>query len=131
MYEKSQSLFREAIQRKRDYPDAHYKIAMSYLLEPQPNRLSAIEHFRNVINYDKEKQHIDAYKHLGFLYRDGGQFNEAIQMLNTYLRLSGSSAPDQREVRREIDALSSARDAAHRTVPPPPRPVAPVNDGDE
>ncbi|MBM4321645.1 MAG: hypothetical protein FJ125_17305, partial [Deltaproteobacteria bacterium] len=117
MYEKSIIFFKEALKRKRNYSDAHYKVGMASLLQANPNRQQAIDHLRETIAFDKERQHVDAFKHLGFLYRDAGRSGEAAEMLRSYLRQLAPGAPDRREVLREIEALTSRR------APPPPPPL--------
>ena len=121
-YEKAIGFFKEAIKRKRNHVDAHYRTAMASLLRKRQNRGRAIEHFRQVVAQDKEHKHLDAYKHLGYLYRDSRRIPEALKMLRIYLKLAPPDALDRREVDREIYALTARKSTPgkpHGPTPPP------------
>ena len=109
LYEKSIGFFQEAIARKPNHVEAHFKIARANLLRDKPNRGEAIRHFRKTILLDKKHRHIEARKYLGYLYRDGGDTRQALHTLNGYLRLLTPQARDRSEVLREIAALSGRR----------------------
>lgn len=108
MYGKAAGFLREALRRKADMPGAHYRIAMCSLLQDNPNRQLATQHFRQTTQLDKENRYSDAYRQLGFLFRDSGRKGEAVKMLRRYLELAGRGAADRSAVVREIEALTGA-----------------------
>jgi len=108
IYDKAAGFLREALRRKADMPEAHYRIAMCALLRDKPNRNLALQHFRQTTTLDREQKYPDAYRHLGYLFRDTGRKGEATKMLRRYLEIAGRTAADRAAVQRELDALTGA-----------------------
>jgi tetratricopeptide (TPR) repeat protein len=87
-HEKAAEIFREVVELKPDYPEAHFSLAAS--LRTMKDPAGAIQSLREVLQY--EPFSVDAHVELAELLLEAKQREEAIKHLRTALELSPNHA---------------------------------------
>ena len=103
--------YREAIEQLSevlaeypDDPDAQFKLGMAYLYENQPR--DAARHLKLAVDHGYDQP--DVHRTRGYIYRDLGQRNNALDAFRSYLqhdRIGDRPAAEQREVLNAVRDL--------------------------
>ncbi len=95
--------FSRALEKEPEHPEAQYRLGMAYIYENRNQ--SGARHLQLALHHGSERA--DIYRTLGFLYREMGQRNQAVEAFRSYLVEKGDDLAegDQREILRQIRDL--------------------------
>ncbi len=104
-YDQAVQFYSKALELGAAEAEVQYRIGMALLLAGEEDHRKVISHLEKAVVADQGHRFSDAYKRLGYLYRNLDEPRKALDRLEAYLELIPPDAKDRREVQREIKAL--------------------------
>jgi Tfp pilus assembly protein PilF len=97
-------MYRAVLKTDNSRAEAHYKLGMSYLLENE--RRDAAQALQKAIHHGYDRP--DVYEKLGYIYKELGRNQEAVDSFKKFLKQSNPSSlatETRREILNQIEAL--------------------------
>jgi len=104
-WEASVEMLEKSLALSPSQPLAHYYAGMAQLNRAEPQPEAALAHLTSAVEQGAGATRPDLFQRLGYVYRDLGQNEQAIESFRAYLEQSELSYDERRETENEIRRL--------------------------